>query len=209
MNRTISIIWVPILAAITLLTAIYFGSSLYTGQAPITLIAYIAIAGLYGKLLSDQPAFSNRRRQQDSIITVTSVYALAISLLITTGLAFVAILFGIGEQWWTLIFLIIPLIISTVIGGLSDASNEQLTEGFERRSEERNRSLESRSSWEETLKRKNRDTDNTSIKNEIARILQIIRFSSYFRNPKSWTDLEELQGSISDDQTLAILKEVK
>ena len=209
MNRTISIVWVPILAAITLLTAIYFGSSLYTGQAPITLIAYIAIAGLYGKLLSDQPAFSNRRRQQDSIITVTSVYALAISLLITTGLAFVAILFGIGEQWWTLIFLIIPLIISTVIGGLSDASNEQLTEGFERRSEERNRSLESRSSWEETLKRKNRDTDNTSIKNEIARILQIIRFSSYFRNPKSWTDLEELQGSISDDQTLAILKEVK
>lgn len=209
MNRTISIIWVPILAAITLLTAIYFGSSLYTGQAPITLIAYIAIAGLYGKLLSDQPAFSNRRRQQDSIITVTSVYALAISLLITTGLAFVAILFGIGEQWWTLIFLIIPLIISTVIGGLSDASNEQLTEGFERRSEERNRSLESRSSWEETLKRKNRDTDNTSIKNEIARILQIIRYSSYFRNPKSWTDLEELQGSISDDQTLAILKEVK
>ena len=209
MNRTISIIWVPILAAITLLTAIYFGSSLYTGQAPITLIAYIAIAGLYGKLLSDQPAFSNRKRQQDSIITVTSVYALAISLLITTGLAFFAILFGIGEQWWTLIFLIIPLIISTVIGGLSDASNEQLTEGFERRSEERNRSLESRSSWEETLKRKNRDTDNTSIKNEIARILQIIRYSSYFRNPKSWTDLEELQGSISDDQTLAILKEVK
>ena len=209
MNRTISIVWVPILAAISLLTAIYFGSSLYTGQAPITLIAYIAIAGLYGKLLSDQPAFSNRKRQQDSIITVTSVYALAISLLITTGLAFFAILFGIGEQWWTLIFLIIPLIISTVIGGLSDASNEQLTEGFERRSEERNRSLESRSSWEETLKRKNRDTDNTSIKNEIARILQIIRFSSYFRNPKSWTDLEELQGSISDDQTLAILKEVK
>lgn len=209
MNRTISIIWVPILAAITLLTAIYFGSSLYTGQAPITLIAYIAIAGLYGKLLSDQPAFSNRKRQQDSIITVTSVYALAISLLITTGLAFFAILFGIGEQWWTLIFLIIPLIISTVIGGLSDASNEQLTEGFERRSEERNRSLESRSSWEETLKRKNRDTDDPRIKNEIARILQIIRYSSYFRNPKSWTDLEELQGSISDDQTLAILKEVK
>ena len=209
MNRTISIIWVPILAAITLLTAIYFGSSLYTGQAPITLIAYIAIAGLYGKLLSDQPAFSNRKRQQDSIITVTSVYALAISLLITTGLAFFAILFGIGEQWWTLIFLIIPLIISTVIGGLSDASNEQLTEGFERRSEERNRSLESRSSWEETLKRKNRDTDDPRIKNEVARILQIIRYSSYFRNPKSWTDLEELQGSISDDQTLAILKEVK
>lgn len=209
MNRTISIIWVPILAAITLLTAIYFGSSLYTGQAPITLIAYITIAGLYGKLLSDQPAFSNRRRQQDSIITVTSVYALAISLLITTGLTFFAILFGIGEQWWTLIFLIIPLIISTVIGGLSDASNEQLTEGFERRSEERNRSLESRSSWEETLKRKNRDADDPRIKNEIARILQIIRYSSYFRNPKSWTDLEELQGSISDDQTLAILKEVK
>ena len=209
MNRTISIIWVPILAAITLLTAIYFGSSLYTGQAPITLIAYIVISGLYGKLLSDQPAFSNRKRQQDSIITVTSVYALAISLLITTGLAFFAILFGIGEQWWTLIFLIIPLIISTVIGGLSDASNEQLTEGFERRSEERNRSLESRISWEETLKRKNRDTDNTRIKNEIARILQIIRYSSYFRNPKSWTDLEELQGSINDDQTLAILKEVK
>ena len=209
MNRTISIVWVPILAAISLLTAIYFGSSLYTGQAPITLIAYIAIAGLYGKLLSDQPAFSNQKRQQDSIITVTSVYALAISLLITTGLAFVAILFGIGEQWWTSIFLIIPLIISTVIGGLSDASNEQLTEGFERRSEERNRSLESRSSWEETLKRKNRDTDDPRIKNEIARILQIIRYSSYFRNPKSWTDLEELQGSISDDQTLAILKEVK
>ena len=109
MNRTISIIWVPILAAITLLTAIYFGSSLYTGQAPITLIAYIAIAGLYGKLLSDQPAFSNRRRQQDSIITVTSVYALAISLLITTGLAFVAILFGIGEQWWTLILSLIHI----------------------------------------------------------------------------------------------------
>ena len=209
MNRTISIVWVPILAAITLLTAIYFGSSLYTGQAPITLIAYIVISGLYGKLLSDQPAFSNRKRQQDSIITITSVYALAISLLITTGLAFFAILFGIGEQWWTLIFLIIPLIISTVIGGLSDASNEQLTEGFERRSEERNRSLESRISWEETLKRKNRDTDNTRIKNEIARILQIIRYSSYFRNPKSWTDLEELQGSINDDQTLAILKEVK
>ena len=209
MNRTISIVWVPILAAIALLTAIYFGSSIYAGQAPITLVAYIVIAVLYGKLLSEQPAFSNRTRQQDSIITVTSVYALVTSLLITTGLAFFAILYGIGEQWWTLIFLIIPLIISTVIGGLSDASNEQLTEGFERRSEERSRSLESRGSWEETLKRKNQDTDDTRIKNEIARIMQIIRYSSYFRNAKSWTDLELLNKSTNNEQVLAILVEVK
>ena len=209
MNRTISIVWLPILAASALLAAVYFGSSLYTGLAPVTLLAYIAIAGVYGKLLSDQPAFSNRGHKQDSIITVTSVYALAVSLLITTGLAFIAILIGAGEQWWTLIFLIIPIIISTVVGGLNDASNQQLTEGFERRSEERNRSLESRSEWEETLKRKNKETEDMRVKNEIARIMQIIRYSSYFRNPKSWTDLEQLNKSSNNDQTLEILKEVK
>jgi len=209
MNRTISIIWVPILAAVAVLTTVYFGSSLYTGQTPVTLLGYIAIAGLYGKLLSDQPAFSNRRRPQDSIITVTSVYALAVSLLITTGIAFFAILLGVGEQWRTLIFLIIPLIISTVVGGLSNASNQQLTEGFERRTEERSRSLESRNNWETILKRKNQETDDTRIKNEIARILQIIRYSSYFRSPKSWTDLEQLEKSVSNDQILEILTEVK
>ena len=209
MNRTISIIWVPILAAVAVLTTVYFGSSLYTGQTPVTLLGYIAIAGLYGKLLSDQPAFSNRKRPQDSIITVTSVYALAVSLLITTGIAFFAILLGVGEQWQTLIFLIIPLIISTVVSGLSNASNQQLTEGFERRTEERSRSLESRNKWETILKRKNQETDDTRIKNEIARILQIIRYSSYFRSPKSWTDLEQLEKSVSNDQILEILTEVK
>jgi len=47
------------------------------------------------------------------------------------------------------------------------------------------------------------------IKNEIARIMQIIRYSSYFRNPKSWNDLEQLNKSTNNDQTLAILMEVK
>ena len=209
MNRTLSIVWIPILAAIALLATIYFGSPLYTGQTPVTLIGYIAIAGLYGKLISDQPAFSNSRRQQDSIITVTSVYALAVSLLISTAIAFFTILLGAGEQWWTLIFLIIPIIISTVVGGLSDASNQQLSEGFEQRSEERSRSLESRSQWEEALKRKSQETGDMRIKNEIARIMQIIRYSSYFRNPKSWNDLEQLNKSTNNDQTLAILMEVK
>ena len=59
------------------------------------------------------------------------------------------------------------------------------------------------------MKRKSQETGDMRIKNEIARIMQIIRYSSYFRNPKSWNDLKQLNKSTNNDQTLAILMEVK
>ena len=209
MNRTVSIIWIPIIAAITILGAIYFGSSLYTGQIPVTLIGYTILAILYGKLLSEQPAFRNRRRQQDSVITVTSVYTLSICLFATTTISFLAIVFGTGDKLWTLIFQVIPLIISTFTTGLNDISNEQLTEGFERRSEIRSRSLECRSEWELALIKKNQASNDPRVKNEIARIMQIIRYSSYFRKPDSWNELEKLKKAVNNDQTLEVLRGVK
>lgn len=209
MNRTISLIWTPIIAAIAILISIYYGSSLYKGYLPITLVGYIIIAAIYGKLLSNQPAFNRQAKQQDSITTVSTIYALAYCLLATTGIAFLATVTGKAEEWWILIFLIIPLIISSFIGGLSEISNEQLTKGFKQRSEERKQSLDARSEWEGALKEIASKTQNSALRNEIRRIMRVIRFSSYFRTTECWADLEELKASKSEEATIQILKEVK
>ena len=209
MNRAISLIWTPIIAAIALLASIYFGSSLYKGYLPVALCGYIVIAAIYGKLLNDQPAFNKQARQQDSITTVSTIYVQACCLFATTGIAFLATISGNAEEWWILIFLIIPLIISTFVGGLSGISNEQLTKGFEQRSEERRQSLDARLKWEEVLKELASTTKNSAISNEIRRIMRVIRFSSYFRTARCWDNLEKLKASTSDETTIQILKEVK
>ncbi len=209
MNRTISLIWAPIIAVITLLATIYFGSSLYIGQLPITLAGYTIVAVIYGKLISDQPAFNAQVRQQDSITTVSTIYVLVCCLFATTAIVFWAIVSGNAEKWWILIFIIIPLVISTFIGGLNEIANEQLTRGFEQRSEERKQSLNAREEWKSTLKRIASTTQNSLIDNEIRRIMRVIRFSSYFRSTECWGDLETLRASTSDEKTIQVLKEVK
>lgn len=209
MNRTISLIWTPIIAAIAILASIYFGSSFYSGYLPIALIGYSIIAVIYGKLLSNQPAFNTQAKQKDSITTVSSIYALACCLLVTTITAFIATISGNAEQWWVLIFLIIPLVVSTFIGGLSEISSEQLTKGFEHRSEERRQSLDARTEWESTLKEIASTTESSLISNEIRRIMRVIRFSSYFRTTECWSNLEELKTSTNEEKVLQILKEVK
>ena len=209
MNRTISLIWTPIIAAIAILASIYFGSSFYSGYPPIALIGYSIIAAIYGRLLSNQPAFDAQAKQKDSITTVSSIYALACCLLVTTIIAFIATISGNAEQWWILIFLIIPLVISTFIGGLNEISSEQLTKGFEHRSKERRQSLDARSEWESTLKGIASTTQSSLISNEIRRIMRVIRFSSYFRTTECWSNLEELKTSTDEDKVIQILKEVK
>ena len=209
MNRTISLIWTPIIAAIALLASIYFGSSLYNASAPFTLIGYVIVAAIYGKLLSDLPAFNAQARHQDSITTVSSLFALACCLIASTVIAFVAIISGFGDEWWILIILIIPLVISTFINGLSEISNEQLTKGFEQRSEERKYSLDARNEWGKALKGIAQTTQNPLLASEIRRIMRVIRYSKYFRTTECWDELETLRSSSSDEQTLQILKEVK
>lgn len=209
MNRTISLIWTPIAAAIALLASIYFGSSLYEGYLPIALVGYIIIALIYGKLLSNQPAFNRYAKLQDSITSVSTIYIQAYCLFATTVIAFLATITGKAEEWWILIFLVIPLIISTFVGGLSEISDEQLTKGFEQRSEERRQSLDARSEWEGALKEIASKTQNSTLSNEIRRIMRVIRFSSYFRTTECWDDLEKLKASTSEETSIQILNEVK
>ena len=104
------------------------------------------------------------------------------------------------------IIIIFSTVASFFLTGLFDYSNEQLEEKFLERSSERNFSIESRELWELYLDQiENKYEGSIRMQKEVKRIKNILPYSSFFRNEKSKTILEQVEKIKNEENLISTL----
>tara|TARA_B100000579_G_C22649550_1_gene765508 strand:- start:372 stop:917 length:546 start_codon:yes stop_codon:yes gene_type:complete len=110
----------------------------------------------------------------------------------------------------SIIFSLVPCFIYAFFSGLFSYSNEQLIEGNQFRSRERNFSIDARKEWSEYLDESlMSQNSNKDIIFEIDRIKNILQYSSFFRTEKSSDLLDKLRNANDNIEILVILKKVR
>ena len=105
------------------------------------------------------------------------------------------------------IIIIFSTVASFFLTGLFDYSNEQLEEKFLERSSERNFSIESRELWELYLDQiENKYEGSIRMQKEVKRIKNILPYSSFFRNEKSKTILEQVEKINNEENLISTLR---
>ncbi len=205
-HRSFAITWLPVIGFWGLLIAI--AANLQTSESSwpvVTVLVYFVVSAIFAYQLQSEFTSSSN----DKIIVVTRANTLITCLFFSSLIALIGLIAESADNIWPSVLLIIPLIISTVIDGLASYSNEQLTEGFDKRSEARRSSISSRDSWKtylrETMKR---FPDSPELVNEIKRIQNIVEYSSFFRSSSSNELLLTLNSCTAPDEISEILREV-
>ena len=105
------------------------------------------------------------------------------------------------------IIIIFSTVASFFLTGLFDYSNEQLEEKFLERSSERNFSIESRELWELYLDQiEIKYEGSIRMQKEVKRIKNILPYSSFFRNEKSKTILEQVEKIKNEENLISTLR---
>ena len=105
------------------------------------------------------------------------------------------------------IIIIFSTVASFFLTGLFDYSNEQLEEKFLERSSERNFSIESRELWGIYLDQiENKYEGSLRMQKEVKRIKNILPYSSFFRNEKSKTILEQVEKIKNEENLISTLR---
>ncbi len=104
------------------------------------------------------------------------------------------------------IIIIFSTVASFFLTGLFDFSNEQLEEKFLERSSERNFSIESRELWGLYLDQiESKYEGSIRMQKEVQRIKNILPYSSFFRNAKSKTILEQVEKIKNEENLISTL----
>ncbi len=205
-HRSFAITWLPVMAFWALLIAIASNQQISGPPWPVALFVYIFVSAIFAYQLQSEFTSSNN----DTIIVVTRANTIITCLTVSSIVIFIGLLSGYVSNILTTILVITPLIISTVIDGLASYSNEQLTVGFDKRSEERRLSISNKDSWESYLSEANKKYSSFSeVVNEIKRIRNIINYSTFFRSQRSNELLAKLKLSKQPEIIAEILREVK
>jgi len=204
--RHVKIIWTPIVGAWSFLVAIYIGSldgrSVFD-RPPSVVITYIFVSSFLA--IRSSVELDRASGSVDSVYKVSNLYSSVWSLLVATLIALIGTLASRGSGLWASSFVLSSLVVFLVSNGLSDYSNDQLSHGARFRAESREVAIDLRVSYKTLLAELAiRYFDNSVLQHEIARVLKIIPYSSYFRSETAASILPSLR-SESDPERLAKL----
>ena len=208
--QSIPFVWLPLLSLWTIIFVIYRNLSLDNIEFYIPLLIYIPVSFIfsaqYGLLLKDKKEFLFTK--------LSSSTSIIICFLISTISIFYFI-YGKLDLQRSLFFIVLPLVGNLIINEFISLSNKKLVTNkkqWEKRNieiedEQIQRSRENATSreiylsykkeWKTFLKKELKNTDEKDEKYilEIKRIMDIVEYSSYFRNSDSIEDLEEIKKS--------------
>ncbi len=222
--QSIPFVWLPLLSLWTIIFVIYRNLSLDNIEFYIPLLIYIPVSFIfsaqYGLLLKDKKEFLFTK--------LSSSTSIIICFLISTISIFYFI-YGKLDLQRTLFFIVLPLVGNLIINEFISLSNKKLVTNkkqWEKRNieiedEQIQRSRENATSreiylsykkeWKTFLKKELKNTDEKDEKYilEIKRIMDIVEYSSYFRNSDSIEDLEEIKKSKDLNFIKKIFKQIK
>ena len=201
-KREFIVFFLPLLGFWALLIAIYLGKDFEESFKLVPTFLYFVSSGLTVFISKNLITSSG----YDPIVKNAKTRGLLFCLLVSTLSILVEFSFE-EKNLIPTIFIIFSTIASFFLTGLFDYSNEQLEEKFLERSSERNFSIESRDLWNVYLDQiESKFANSSKMQNEIKRIRKILPYSSFFRNEKSKTVLEQVEKINNEDNLLSILK---
>ena len=222
--QSIPFVWLPLLSLWTIIFVLYRNLSLDNIEFYIPLLIYIPVSFIfsaqYGLLLKDKKEFLFTK--------LSSSTSIIICFLISTISIFYFI-YGKLDLQRSLFFIVLPLVGNLIINEFISLSNKKLVTNkkqWEKRNieiedEQIQRSKENATSreiylsykkqWKTFLKKELKNTDEKDEKYilEIKRIMDIVEYSSYFRNSDSIEDLEEIKKSKDLNFIKKIFKQIK
>jgi len=193
-TRLFKIIWLPTIGSWAILWAIYLDSVQRLQaltQAPLLVVAYMLCSAYLAYKFYQSVSTSS---ESDSVTTVSQSYASLWSLVVAAIIALTGTILQQTGNYWLVAAVAGIVIIVELIGGLGSYSDEQLTAGFEARSQERNNSNSIKEEYSRELSNLSKAfAGDQDISNEIERIRTILNYSSFFRSSRAPAYLVQLR----------------
>ena len=221
--QSIPFVWLPLLALWTIIFVLFRNLSVDNIEFYIPLVIYIPVSFIfsaqYGLLLKDKTEFLFTKLSSSSSIIIC--------FLIST-ISIFYYLYGKLDFQRSLFFIVLPLVANLIINEFLSISNKELVtrkkkwdkKNLDIAEEQAQRSKENATNreiyfsnkkiWKTFLKKElvNNVKDETYIF-EVNRIMDIVEYSSYFRNSDCIEDLEKIKNSNDLDYRKKILKQIK
>ena len=222
--QSIPFVWLPLLTLWTIILVLFRNLSVDNIEVYIPLVIYIPVSFIfsaqYGLLLKDKKEFLFTK--------LSSSTSIIICFLIST-ISIFYYMYGKLEFQRSLFFIVLPLVANLIINEFISLSNKKLVTNkkqWEKRNieiedEQIKRSKENATSreiylsykkeWNTFLKKELKNTEEKDEKYilEIKRIMDIVEYSSYFRNVDCIEDLEEIKKSKDLNFIKKIFKQIK
>ena len=222
--QSIPFVWLPLLTLWTIILVLFRNLSVDNIEVYIPLVIYIPVSFIfsaqYGLILKDKKEFLFTK--------LSSSTSIIICFLISTISIFYYI-YGKLDFQRSLFFIVLPLVANLIINEFISLSNKKLVtnkkqwdkRNLEIEDEQIQRSKENATSreiylsykkqWKTFLKKELKNTHENDEKYilEIKRIMDIVEYSSYFRNSDSIEDLEEIKKSKDLNFIKNIFKQIK
>ena len=221
--KSLPFVWLPLLTLWTIILVLFKNLSLDSIENYIPLVVYIPISFIfstqYGLLLKDKKEYLFTK--------ISSSASIIICFLISTFSIFTYMYTFIGIQT-SLLFIVCPLVANLIINEFISLSNKKLVSNkkqwdntnlkIEEKQIERSKenaisrevSVSNREKWKVFLRNAlfNQSHDDEFIF-EVKRIMDIVEYSSYFRDSCCMEDLQEIEKSKDFGFVIKILKQIK
>ena len=221
--KSLPFVWLPLLTLWTIILVLFKNLSVDSIENYIPLVVYIPISFVfstqYGLLLKDKKEYLFTK--------ISSSTSIIICFLISTISIFSYMYKFIGIQT-SLLFILVPLVANLIINEFISLSNKKLVSNkmqwdhknlkIEEKQIEKSKenaisregSVSNREEWKAFLKNAlfNQSHDDSFIF-EVKRIMDIVEYSSYFRDSRCMEDLQEIEKSKDFDFVIKILKQIK
>ena len=221
--QSIPFVWLPLLTLWTIIFVLFRNLSVDNIEFYIPLVIYIPVSFIfsaqYGLLLKDKKEFLFTKLSSSSSIIIC--------FLIST-ISIFSYIYDYLDFQRSLLFIVLPLVANLIINEFISLSNKKLVSNKKQwdnknleiedqqvqRSKEnaisREISISVREKWKTFLKQSlTKYSQDDEIIFEIKRILDIVDFSSYFRNDLSFEELNEIKDSKDKLYVKNILKSIK
>ena len=221
--QSIPFVWLPLLALWTIIFVLFRNLSVDNIEFYIPLVIYIPVSFIfsaqYGLLLKDKKEFLFTKLSSSSSIIVC--------FLIST-ISIFYYLYGKLDFQSSLFFIVLPLVANLIINEFLSISNKELVtrkkrwdkRNIEIEEEQVQRSKENASNREIYFSNKEQwktflnkelinDVDDEKYIFEVKRIMDIIEYSSYFRNIDSIEELKKIKESNDLNYIKKIFKQIK
>ncbi len=221
--KSLPFVWLPLLTLWTIILVLFKNLSVDSIESYIPLVVYIPISFVfstqYGLLLKDKKEYLFTK-----IISSTSII---ICFLIST-ISIFSFMNNFIDIQTSLLFIVCPLVANLIINEFISLSNKKLVSNksqwdnknleIEEKQIEKSKenaisrevSVSNREKWKAFLKNAlfNQSHDDALII-EVKRIMDIVEYSSYFRDSRCMEDLQEIEKRKDFDFVIKILKQIK
>jgi len=228
--KSLPFIWLPLLSLWTILIVLFSNRTVQNIELFIPLVIYFAVSFIFAVQLG----LINKSKKENFIVKFSSSNSLLFCFLISTISIFSYLYGGINLQI-SLLLVIAPLIANLIFNEIFSISSKQIgkqkdkliskkdnwvakgkeleeaqIEKSKEKSKARDLSKGYRKEWKAYLKKASIDfSNNQEIINQIDRIMDILEFSSFFRNSDCMDNLNILKSSKDELEVIDILSDIK